>query len=140
MEINQRLLSQQKQSSGKSRDFWTGREVEDEDEMNQSTLVQSLQRQLDEESAAHRETKKLLESTQRLNLSPAIRRAAGGVNNEVAGLREKTLDQAEQIEVLLAEIAKLRSENSSNEVLLLIVLTESVINVVLSCFVAIGGR
>jgi hypothetical protein len=119
-------------SEGKSHDYWSGNKVENPSSESQiSSLkqtIEDLKRRLQNEEFIHDNCKNDLRKTQEAleeYISEAQIKAKKDVNasstvnigdhhhQELKGLREKTLDQAEQIEVLVAEISKMRIVHSN---------------------------
>lgn len=117
-------------SEGKSHDYWSGSKVEQPSSESEiaslKQTIEDLKRRLQNEELIHNSCKNELRKTQEAledlsevqlktrkdtNTSSTVH--IGDHHQELKGLREKTLDQAEQIEVLVAEISKMRIVNSN---------------------------
>ena len=77
----------------------------------------SLQQKLDAEMQSHAHTKaqlkKTLDAAKSSTLSSSSSSSSSPDSKEFADLRERTVDQAEQIQVLIAELSKVRGSGSS---------------------------
>lgn len=88
------------------------------------TLLEESSSKLQSEQAAHSECRRRLEQLREAHRQEERIAASGHLQSdqhhqELRGLRERTMDQAEQIDVLVTEIAKLRSESQGSGSLIL---------------------
>lgn len=110
-------------SEGKGRDYWTGKQVRGSMTSGpDSSILKGLRNDLQEANEKNakylneiKELRKKQEDNSKTPPPPPPQPLPRG-NHEVQSLREKCADQAEQIEVLVSELSRIRADSTDSRI------------------------